>query len=413
VGGAIASEAAAEDGQDSDQFFFIKNNPKPWSHAMPLETKEEVSSTVELQTKVAVPPSATASTAQDRMPADGHTILHAYPSPLLESKWAECLQHATAPAHYASPAFFLEPYFRGKKPFAVLAIAEGEVIGVLTGLHEPGKVISGLETRVHIAMDERRDPEQALVWLMQGVNQESKGVPLVQVYSWRQLQLTPFMKAGYRKREFMGNPILDLSLGAETLIANCGKSQRRNIRFSAKNGVEIIEGKTREDFEAFYTIYERWSSVKQLAQYSKELEWEAFQTTQKNRCLFLARHEGRIIAGSFVRFYQGGLVECSRNFSLPEFLYLKPNDLLIGHTIEWACKRGFRLISLGAHHKFLRGFGGQITPIDRYRKDRTLLRRHDLQDFVMDTSRKVLHSLPPAWEEKVRKTLRREKPAGW
>ncbi|MES2221032.1 MAG: GNAT family N-acetyltransferase [Acidobacteriota bacterium] len=357
--------------------------------------------------------SANAPATQERMPAEGFTILHEYPTPLLEMKWAECLQHTTAPAHYASPAYFLEPYFRGKKPFAVLAIADGEVIGVLTGLHEPGKVISGLETRVHIAVDERRDPTQAMEWLVQGFERESKGAPLAQVYSWAELPLTPFVKAGYRKREFTGNPILDLSLGAEALIANCGKSQRRNIRFSAKNGVEIIEGKTREEFEAFYTIYERWSSVKQLAQYPKELEWEAFQTTQKNRCLFLARHEGKIIAGSFIRFYPGGLVECSRNFSLPEFLYLKPNDLLIGHTIEWACKRGFRLISLGAHHKFLRGFGGKITPIDRYRKDRTLLRRYDVADFLLDTSRTALHRLPPRVEETVRKVLRREKPAGW
>jgi hypothetical protein len=380
---------------------------------MPLEMKEEISSTTEVQPKVSAARPATAPAVNDAMPTDGFTLLHAYPSPVLESKWTECLQHTTAPAHYAAPAFFLEPYFRGKKPFAVLAIVGGEVVGVLTGLHEPGKIVSGLETRVHIAVDESRDPAEALDLLLQGVKQESKGTAVVQIYSWKQLPLTPFVKAGYRKREFVGNPILDLSLGADALIANCGKSQRRNIRFSAKNGVEIIEATTREEFDEFYSIYQRWCSVKQLAQYSKELEWEAFQTTQKNRSLFLARHEGRIIAGSFVRFYPGGLVECSRNSSLPEFQYLKPNDLLIGFTIEWACKRGFRLISLGAHHKFLRGFGGEITPIVRYRKDRTLFRRHDLQDFVMDRSRSVLHSLPPTWEEKVRKVLRREKPAGW
>ena len=271
--------------------------------------------------------------------------------------------------------FFWNHIFAAKSHFAVLAIAGGEVRSFDWAARTGEISIRPGDSGSHCNGRAPRSQSEALELLLQGVNRESKGVPLAQVYSWKQLPLTQFEKAGYRKREFVGNPILDLSLGAEALIANCGKSQRRNIRFSAKNGVEIIEGKTREEFEAFYTIYERWSSVKQLAQYSKEMEWEAFETTQKNRCLFLARHEGRIIAGSFVRFYPGGLVECSRNFSLPEFQYLKPNDLLIGHTIEWACKRGFRLISLGAHHKFLRGFGGQITPIDRYRKDRTLLRR--------------------------------------
>jgi hypothetical protein len=130
---------------------------------MPLEMKQEIVSSIEVNAAVSAVRSAPAPAALDRMPADGYTILHAYPSPVIEAKWTECLRHASAAAHYASPAFFLEPYFRGKKPFAVLAIVGGEAIGVLTGIHQDGKVISGLETRVHLALDERRDVTEARI----------------------------------------------------------------------------------------------------------------------------------------------------------------------------------------------------------------------------------------------------------
>lgn len=384
---------------------------------MPLEMKSEVSRTIDLQPSVPVVKTAHAATVRPtssvEMPRDGFTILHAYPSHALEAKWVECLSHATAPAHYASPAFFQEPYFRGKNPFAVLAIVGGEVVGVLTGLLEKGMIVSGLETRAHIAVDERCDTNGALGLLMQGVEQESKGAKVVQIYSWRHFPLTPFVEAGYRKQEFPGNPVLDLSLGAETLLKQCNSKRRNCIRFAMKSGLEITEAATREEFETFYGIYEQWCTSKKIFQYSKDVEWEAFDTTKKNRRLLLAKYEGQIVAGSVFRFYLGGLVEYSRNSSLPEFLRLKPNDLLVWRSVEWACENGFTHFSMGGNHRFLREFGGQMMPIDRYRRDRTFFRRHDLKDLVMDTSRAALHSLPPAFEEKARKLLHREKPAGW
>lgn len=340
-------------------------------------------------------------------------VLHAYPDPEIEAKWLECLAHADAPQHFASPAFFLEPYFAEKKPFAVLALEDGRVTGILTGLHDRKTVVSGLETRVHIAVDQRHDPQQAVLRLVEGVDRESRGATLVQVYSWRQLPLDPFVKAGYRQREFTGNPVFDLSLGAETLIKRFGKSQRHNVRLAKKSGVEIVEATSREQFEEFYAIYEKWCGVKQTAQFSKAVEWDAFQNTRANRTYFLAMHEGKAIAGSVIRFYPGGLIECSRNSSLPEFRNLKPNDLLIAHTIEWGCAHGFQRISLGAHHKFLRGFGGEITPIHRYRADRTFLRRHDVQDFARDQAGTLMRRLPQTWQQRIRRFVHGEKAAGW
>ena len=342
-----------------------------------------------------------------------YRILHSSPEPQLESQWLGCLAHAVDPAHYASPAFFKELYFRDKKPFAVLAVVGEEVVGVLTGLHEGQTLVSGLESRVHIALDGRQDPKDILSALARGVEQEAHGSKLVQVYSWSDLDLSPFVKIGYRKRRLTGNPVLDLSLGADTLLKQFGTTHRRNIKLAAKNGVEVSEASTREDFDAFYEVYDAWCTMKKLFKYPNELEWEVFQTTKNNRRLFVAKKDGKVIAGTTIRFCPGGLVEYSRNCSMPEFLHTKPNDLLMWHAIRWSCENSFSHFSMGAHHKFLRGFGGTIVPIDRYRADRTLFRKHDLNDLIHDTARKGLASLPPAYEVRIRSLLGKTKPEGW
>lgn len=344
---------------------------------------------------------------------DGFIVLHAYPDPPLEKRWIDCLAHAHSPAHFASPAFFLEPYFREKRPFAILSLEDDNVTAVLTGLHQADTVLSGLETRVHIALDERHDAERALTRLLRGVEAESRGANLVTVYSWKNVAPQPFLASGFRIREFMGNPVLDLSLGPETLLKKCNPKRRNNIRFAIKSGVEIAEAETKEEFEAFYAIYAQWCKAKQIFQYSEEIEWEAFQTTRNNRRLLLARYQGQIIAGSFFRFFPGGLVEYSRNSSLPEHLRLKPNDLLVWRAIEWACENGFTHFSMGGNHRFLREFGGQIVPIVRYRKDRTLFRRHDLAEVTADAVRATLGKIPKKYVDWLRALLRREKPAGW
>jgi lipid II:glycine glycyltransferase (peptidoglycan interpeptide bridge formation enzyme) len=215
------------------------------------------------------------------------------------------------------------------------------------------------------------------------------------------------------KREFPGNPVLDLSLGPDKLLKQCNSKRRNCIRFAMKSGLEIIEATTREEFDIFYGIYEKWCAAKEIFQYSKEMEWEAFEMTKKNRRLLIAKFEGQIVAGSVFRFYPGGLVEYSRNSSLTEFQRLKPNDLLVWRAVEWACENGFTQFSMGGHHRFLREFGGTMTAIHRYRLDRTFLRRHDLKDSLHDTARATFFRLPAAYQERLLKAFGREKPTGW
>jgi hypothetical protein len=173
-----------------------------------------------------------------------------------------------------------------------------------------------------------------------------------------------------------------------------------------KTGVEVFQATSREDVLAYYQIRLDWNRRKNLEY--QEPSWDKFEQRyrlQNNIRLFLARYEGKIIAGNTVRFFPGGLVEAANNASLDEFLRLRPNDLLMWRIIEWACAEGFPRFSLGAAHSFLRKFGGSVSPIHRYRLDRTWMRRHDLRETLLDFGREKLRKFPPPVENAVRKLV--------
>ena len=340
-------------------------------------------------------------------------VLHTFPSPAIESAWRDLLLRVPVPSHYTSPEYFLEPYFEGKRPFAVLALQGGSVVGVLTGFHERESVTCGLPTRPQIQLDPAVDHAAVLGVLARGLRSEAVRAQLVSIYSWEWLSLRPLIEFGYRSRILTGNPVLDLTRGPEELLRECDGKRRNCIRYAMRHGVEVRPAETPQDYAEFYQIYAGWCAAKRTHCYPFETEELAYRTTGKNRRLFVARYEGKVIAGSVFRFIPGGLVEYSRNSSLPEYQRLKPNDLLVWRAVEWASAQGFPMLSMGGSHRFLREFGGSILPIVRYRMDRTFLRRHDRCEQLNDAARSYLAKLPPAWEQRVRRWIGKEVRAGW
>ena len=340
-------------------------------------------------------------------------VLHTFPSPAIESAWRALLLRVPVPSHYTSPEYFLEPYFEGKRPFAVLALRGSSVVGVLTGFHEGESVTCGLPTRPQIQLDPAVDHAAVLGVLARGLRSEAVRAQLVSIYSWEWLSLRPLIEFGYRSRILTGNPVLDLTRGPEELLRECDGKRRNCIRYAMRHGVEVRPAETPQDYAEFYQIYAGWCAAKRTHCYPFETEELAYRTTGKNRRLFVARYEGKVIAGSVFRFIPGGLVEYSRNSSLPEYQRLKPNDLLVWRAVEWASAQGFPMLSMGGSHRFLREFGGSILPIVRYRMDRTFLRRHDRCEQLNDAARSCLAKLPPAWEQRVRRWIGKEVRAGW
>ena len=335
------------------------------------------------------------------------SVLHGFPPPELEERWRDFLGRTDCPSTYDTPAFFLEPYWEGKHPFAILAFKQGEMIGVLTGVHLRDRVISGLPSRPQLCITDDNCGTAADT-LLKGLLWETGPTKLIEVFSWHSTPFPIVEQNGFRKKQLEGDVVLDLRLGAEVLFKQFHDNRKRNIRAAIRNGIQVSEATTEEDLAAYWEVFCRWRETER-----KEIHADAsFEQVKKthelnaNHRRFLARYKGKVIAATGVRFCPAGLIEYAGNCSLDEFIDLRPNDLLIWRTIEWACNQGFREYSLGAAHPFLRKSGGVVEPVDRYRLDRTFLHRHELKGNLRAIPRAVSHVLPVPLQQLAKATLK-------
>jgi hypothetical protein len=330
-----------------------------------------------------------------------------FPIALLEAAWRECLAHVEMPSHYNAPEFFLEPHWhhRGQTPFAVLAIQDGQVVAVLTGVHAGIGIASGAASRPQVCFRRDANRETATKDLMAGLLRlaDTYGAEIVTVYSWD--QMPALEQREFKTLQLEGSVVIDLGGGAEKIFNSLHTDRRKDVRFAIKHGIDVREVQSEKDVEEYFEVYQRWKkTTRKEIHHDHTLEMgKKILTLSRNHKRFLAVHDGTVVASSGVRFFEGGLVECANNCSLDEFLRLHPNDLLIWKTIEWACTNGFQRVSLGGAHLFLRKWGKTILPIYRYRLDRTWLRRHDLKENVQRSAGIYLRRMPA----KVQRSIRR------
>lgn len=333
------------------------------------------------------------------------TNLHEFPNPDVETAWREFLDRADFSAHYVSPEYFREPFFREKNPFATLAWHDGKVVGVATGLHESGQVACGLKSRPQCCFDKSVEPGVVAAGLAEGLLAEAGSETLISLYSMAPLD--ELVTSGYRCEKQEGVVVLDLTRGADALFKDFSSNRRTNVRSASKRGIEVATASTRADFEAYYEVYAKWCTRKMQEPVRFETFEEALLLT-KNRRLFLARFEGKVIAGVVIRLAPRGMIEYAANSSLEQDLKLKPNDLLHWRVIEWACSEGYTSYNLAGAHLFLRKMGGAILPVYRYRFDRTWLRRHELKEALQHSGMKIYHALPTRLQNQVKRALKRE-----
>jgi hypothetical protein len=338
--------------------------------------------------------------------AANYLVLRDLPEPHIEVVWRNFLKNGEMPSHYCAPEFFREPFWDDKLPFAVLALDQGKVVGVATALRDDREFTCGLPCRPQMCLPKGPDREQAESALVQGILSEAGSSELVSIYSWTGLE-SP-VGLGFRCAETEGAVMLDLTKGPDALFREFSADKRRNIRFSIKNGVEVAQATTREDLLEFYDVYLAWRGTDRKEIDGSQIPLSTFERAfalTENRLVLMARHSGKVIATNTFRFYPGGLFESSANYSRPDSMHLKPNELLQWRGIEWACRNNMQRHSLGGTHTFLRGFGKTIAPIYRYRLDRTFLRQHDLRDTVSDLGNEWRKRIPSPFKQQVRRVL--------
>lgn len=331
-------------------------------------------------------------------------ILHSYPDDTrVIDRWREFLTRADFAAHYVSPEYFREPFFRDKHPFVILAWQGDRIVAALSGVHEGQQLTCGLMSRPQISVDNTADLAAVSEALVTGLLNEAGSEKLITVYSW--IPLNTLSTYGYRCKQEEGVVMLDLTKGPDELFKQFAQTRRTDIRNAIKRGMEVVIAETHEEFKAYYEIYADWCRRKKITPHSFAVIEEA--SNLPNRRVFLVRYEGNFIAATIIRLYPGTMIEYAANSSLDGFLKFRPNDLLQWRIVEWACAEGYKRYSLGAAHLFARRMGGTIVPVYRYRADRTLLHRYELKEALAQSSRSMFNALPASLKTQVRRTLKR------
>ena len=331
------------------------------------------------------------------------TNLHEFPNPDVETAWRDCLDRSDFAAHYVSPEYFREPFFRDRRPFAVLAWQADRVVGVLTGMHEGDQVVCGQKSRPQCCFDDSIDTTGAAASLGEGLLAEAPAAKLITLFSWSPAD--GLKASGFRREDQEGVVVLDLSRGPEALFKDFSSNRRTNVRSAIKRGVEVFQAQTEEEFRDYYEVYAKWCARKQQPTVPFETFLEAL-LLRNNRRLFLARFEGKVVAGVIIRLHPKGMIEYAANSSLEENLKVKPNDVLHWRVIVWACSEGYTRYNLAGAHLFLRKMGGTILPVYRYRYDRTWLRRHELKDTLGQSGRRIFESLPAGVRKQVKRAIK-------
>lgn len=332
-------------------------------------------------------------------------VLTEYPDAETERRWNEFLGRAAYPTHYTTPNFLVDPFVRGGERFAVLACGDdGAVNGVLTGVFDGKRIVSGLPVRPQTAFLPGRDEAATAAALFEGMlEMGGDRLGFVEFHSWEPVE--EFTGLGFQTEICEGDDsivMLDLSKGADELFKDFSQTRRNELRKVMRRGeVGVKTLETEDELRELYEIHCDWNRRKGNEPDSREdFEFAASQTGYRK--ILVAVHDGRVIAGSYYRFCPGGVVEYAANNSLPEYLKLRPNDLLGWRSIEWACGEGFTHYSMGGSHLFLRRFGGELFQTRRYKMDMSLLHVHDMKEGLINLGLKTYRSLPSSVRSKIK-----------
>lgn len=142
---------------------------------------------------------------------------------------------------------------------------------------------------------------------------------------------------------------VDLQREPQHLWQNLHPSARRAIRKAQRQKLIIRVAQSKADLRAFYELHLgiRKHKYKLLAQPYTFFEaiWDNFIAKNKG-LLLLAQREGQVIGGVMFLEWQNKLYY-KFNASHPDFLDLRPNDLVIWEGMNYAQQKGLKYLDFG------------------------------------------------------------------
>lgn len=168
--------------------------------------------------------------------------------------------------------------------------------------------------------------------------------------------------------------LLDLLADEETLLSQMKPKCRYNIGLAARKGVTVRVATTSEEVRQWYKLYLVTSARDNFGIHTLDYylrAWELFAACDELR-LFLAEHDGRLLAGIFVAVFAGQAIYLY-GASGNEDRHLMPNYALQWEAILWAKRQGARLYdfwgipdtddadeAMAGVYRFKRSWGGRL-----------------------------------------------------
>ena len=337
-----------------------------------------------------------------------YKILTELPDVEMRDKWDDFLQDTRFATHYVTPDFFIDPFAGRGQRFAVLAMNGDRIDAVLTGVKRNKSIASGLAVRPQTAFRNGIDLSSAAMALAVGVASfAGETGELIDLHSWEVIE--GLDRLGYEHKAATGADqvvMLDLTKGPDQLFKEFSERRRTDLRKTIKQDkltVKMLE--TEAELAELYEIHKHWNGRK--GNKPDSFDWFQAFLTSKNRVVLIAIFEGKVVAGTYLRFCERGVVEYAANNSLAEYQKLRPNELLGWRAIEWACSAGFAKFSMGASHPFLARFGGELRSAYRYRLDRTFLKVHVNRERLSQLALKTYLSLPTSIRHRIKSATAR------
>lgn len=143
--------------------------------------------------------------------------------------------------------------------------------------------------------------------------------------------------------------LMPLSADVDAMWSALRKPIQHQIKKSRKLGVQVRNVTTREEVAHYhrlhlYTRTKKHGMPAQSLAFFQRL-WDAC-TVDGAMQVLLAEYQGEIIAGMIV-LASGTTVRYAYGASLPDYLHLAPNNLLLWSAIAWGCTNGYRDFDLG------------------------------------------------------------------
>jgi len=148
-----------------------------------------------------------------------------------------------------------------------------------------------------------------------------------------------FEAEGYNPIAFRTS-IIDLERSLEEIWSAIDKKARWGVRKAKRLGVEVTTAETLNLWKQYYDLRVLHSRKKHYPTIPFAFFVEMFNLQSRNISrLFVAKHNGRMIAGSLFLNYRQNMVFL-QNSSLDAFLSYNPNNLIQWKSIEWAKQNG-------------------------------------------------------------------------